>query len=131
MTKAKSRPTPPHAEKFAEIAAECAKVCGVDVRLTPLAAVPVQVVPAPTDPGTPPAEIACLGVRFDDEYVIVRLPTGGFRAFKVNPEGRVVLWLNVRGGFRAARVACVRCADLGSAQAWGVTLRAAAGAAAD
>ena len=130
MTKAKSRPTPPHAEKFAAIAAECAKVCGVDVRLTPLAAVPVQVVPAPTDPGTPPAEIACLGVRFDDEYVIVRLPTGGFRAFKVNPEGRVVLRLNVRGGFRA-RVACVRCADLGSAQAWGVALRAATGASAD
>jgi hypothetical protein len=101
MTKAKSRPTPPDAEKFAEIAAECARVCGVDVRLTPLAAVPVQVVPAPTAPGTLPAVIACLGVRFDDEYVIVRLPTGGFRAFKVNPEGRVVLRLNVRGGFRA------------------------------
>jgi hypothetical protein len=40
-------------------------------------------------------------VRFDDEYVIVRLPSGGFRAFKVDPAGRVVLRLGVRGGFRA------------------------------
>ena len=107
MTKARSRPTPLDAPKFAAIAAECARVCGVDVRLTPLAAVPVQVGPAPpapdaaTDAATPPREVACIGVRFDDEYVIVRLPSGGFRAFKVDPAGRVVLRLGVRGGFRA------------------------------
>jgi hypothetical protein len=94
MPRPKPRPTPPDAEQFAAIAAECARICGVDVRLTPLASVPVQVGPAPG------REVVGLGVRFDDEYVLVRLPNGSFRAFKVDASGRVELRLGVRGGYR-------------------------------
>src|SRR3954469_15065610 len=42
-----------------------------------------------------------IGVRLEDDYVIVRLPSGGFRALKVDAAGRVVLRLGVRGGVRA------------------------------
>jgi hypothetical protein len=104
MAQAQSRPIPLDARKFAAIAAECAQVCGVDVRLTPLNEVRIQVGQAMTAPAAPPTcerEIICLGVRFDNEYVIVRLPTGSFRAFKMDAAGRVVLRLEVRGGFRA------------------------------
>src|SRR5512135_625412 len=107
MMKEQSRPTTSDAETFAEIAAICARVCGLDVRLTPLAEVSLTVgqssSPPGTSPGSPDAfrEIICTGVRFDDEYVVVRLPTGGFRAFKVDADGRVVLRLGVQGGFRA------------------------------
>ncbi|MBV8381774.1 MAG: hypothetical protein JOZ63_04160 [Planctomycetaceae bacterium] len=107
MMQEQSRPTASDAETFAEIAAICARVCGLDVRLTPLAEVSLTVgqsAPPPgTSPGSPDAfyQITCTGVRFDDEYVVVRLPTGGFRAFKVDADGRVVLRLGVQGGFRA------------------------------
>ena len=107
MMKEQSRPTTSDAETFAEIAAICARVCGLDVRLTPLAEVSLTVgqsAPPPgTSPGSPNAfrEITGTGVRFDDEYVVVRLPTGGFRAFKVDADGNVLLRLGVQGGFRA------------------------------
>lgn len=91
-------PRPPDARKFAEIAAECARVCGLDVRLTPVDEVRIEVT-APGPPA-PPQEVSCVGVRFDEEYVIVRLPTGSFRALKVDREGRVVQRLETRGGFR-------------------------------
>ena len=85
------RPTTSDAETFAEIAAICARVCGLDVRLTPLAEVSLTVgqsAPPPgTSPGSPDAfrEITGTGVRFDDEYVVVRLPTGGFRGSRSMP----------------------------------------------
>src|SRR5512135_759176 len=107
MEKMSARSTSPEAQKFAAIAAECARVCGVAVRLTPLDEVRVQVGKPVIAPDAPDAaqiserEVVCIGVRFDDEYVIVRLPTGGFRALKVDVAGRVVQRLEVRGGFRA------------------------------
>jgi hypothetical protein len=91
-------PRPPDARKFAEIAAECARVCGLDVRLTPVDEVRIEVT-APGPPA-PPQEVSCVGVRFDEEYVIVRLPGGSFRALKVDGAGRVVQRLDTRGGFR-------------------------------
>lgn len=70
----------------------------------PLAEVTVQVGQAMSATAAAPTcerEITCLGVRFDDEYVIVRLATGGFRVSKVNAAGRAVLRMDMRGGFRA------------------------------
>jgi hypothetical protein len=66
-----------------EIAAACAKICGVDVRLKPLAKVSLTVGRAAPPAGTSAERperfsvVTCAGVRFDDEYVVVRLPTGG------------------------------------------------------
>ena len=53
-------------------------------------------------PGRPPAGtsgerperffvVTCAGVRFDDEYVVVRLPTGGFHAFNADFRGPKVI----------------------------------------
>jgi hypothetical protein len=94
------------AELLAQIAAQCAQLCGVEVRLTPLPEVRVRVGRDKIPPGTAdddPArfrEVVCLGVRFDEEYVIVRWPRGKFGAFKVDASGRTVLRLQGGGSFR-------------------------------
>ena len=81
----------------AEIAAACAKIRGVDVRLTPLAKVSLTVGRAAPPAGTSAERperfsvVTCAGVRFDDEYVVVRLPTGGFHAFNADFRGPKVI----------------------------------------
>ncbi len=85
-----------HAERLTAIAAACAKTCGLDVRLTPLPEVLVQVGPdSPQE--SPPPPLRALGVRFDDEYAVLLLPNGKFRSYKISPTGEVVLRLDARG----------------------------------
>src|SRR4051812_32066088 len=85
-----------HAERLAAIAAGCAKSCGLDVRLTPLPDVSIQVRPA-VPQESPPPSMHALGVRFDEEYAVLLLPGGGFRSFKISAEGEIIMRLDARG----------------------------------
>jgi hypothetical protein len=81
--------------ELADIAAQSAKIAGVDVTITPCPEVVINV-------GSPPRPIRCLGVQFDQEYLLVLLPSSSWRVLKIDPVTRsVVLRLSGWGGFRA------------------------------
>ena len=71
-----ARPAETRAQELAAVAAETAKCAGFDVTITPCPEVIIQV-------GSPPQDLRCWGVKFDEEYLLVRLPTGGWRAVKI------------------------------------------------
>jgi hypothetical protein len=82
------------AQELADIAAQSAQYAGVDVTVTPCPEVVIQV-------GSPPRPLRCLGVQFDEEYLLVLLPSAGWRALKIDPVTRsVVLRLSGWGGYR-------------------------------
>jgi hypothetical protein len=82
-------------QELADIAAQTARCAGVDVTITPCPEVRIHV-------GDPPVLRRCSGARFDDRYLLVRTPSGGWRALKIDPEsGSVVLRLGWAGGYRA------------------------------
>ena len=91
------------ARELADIAAQSAKYAGVNVTVTPCPEVVIQL-------GSPPQPIRCLGVQFDREYLLVLLPTAGWRALKIDPATRtVVLRLRGWGGFRRHVVRILTC----------------------
>ena len=82
-------------QELADIAAQTARCAGVDVTITPCPEVRIHV-------GDPPVLRRCSGARFDDRYLLVRVPSGGWRALKIDPDsGSVVLRLGCTGGYRA------------------------------
>jgi hypothetical protein len=91
------------ARDLADIAAQSAKLAGVDVTITPCPEVVIQV-------GSPPRPIRCLGVKFDQEYLLVLLPSSSWRALKIDPVTRsVVLRLSGWGGYRPFVVRILTC----------------------
>jgi hypothetical protein len=91
------------ARELADIAAQTAKYAGVDVTITPCPEVVIQV-------GSPPQPIRCLGVQFDAEYLLVLLPSGRWRALKIDPATRsVVLRLSGWGSYRSHVVRILTC----------------------
>jgi hypothetical protein len=91
------------AKELADIAAQSAKYAGVDVTITPCPEVLVQV-----DGARKP--LRGVGVQFDDEYLLVLLPTNGWQALKIDPVTRsVVLQLFGRRGYRAHVVRILTC----------------------
>jgi hypothetical protein len=86
----KARATP---QELADIAAETARCAGLDVTITPCPEVVIQI-------GEPPQPLRGYGVRFDEHYLLVRLPTGSWRALKIDPAtGSVVLRLACPRGY--------------------------------
>jgi hypothetical protein len=84
---------PAKPQQLADIAAETARCAGMDVTITPCPEVVIQI-------GEPPQPLRCSGVRFDEHYLLVRLPTGSWRALKIDPAtGSVVLRLACPGGY--------------------------------
>jgi hypothetical protein len=80
-------------QELVDIAAETARCAGLDVTITPYPEVVIQI-------GDPPQLLRCSGVRFDEHYLLVRLPTGSWRALKIDPAtGSVVLRLACPGGY--------------------------------
>ena len=91
------------AKALADIAAQSAKLAGVDVTITPCPEVVIQV-------GSPPQPTRCWGVQFDQEYLLVLLPSSNWRALKIDPVTRsVVLRLAGWGGFRPYVVRILTC----------------------
>ena len=91
------------AKELADIAAQSAKLAGVDVTITPCPEVVIHV-------GSPPQPIRCLGVQFDQEYLLVLLPSSSWRALKIDPVTRsVVLRLSGWGGYRPFVVRILTC----------------------
>ena len=91
------------ARELADIAAQSAKLAGVDVTITPCPEVVIHV-------GSPPQPIRCLGVQFDQEYLLVLLPSSSWRALKIDPVTRsVVLRLSGWGGYRPFVVRILTC----------------------
>src|SRR5215470_486108 len=82
-------------QDLADIAAQTARCAGADVTITPCPEVRILV-------GNPPVLRCCSGARFDDRYLLVRIPSGGWRALKIDPDsGSVVLRLGCTAGYRA------------------------------
>jgi hypothetical protein len=80
-------------QELVDIAAETARCAGLDVTITPCPEVVIQI-------GDPPQPLRCYGVRFDEHYLLVRLPTGSWRALKIDPAtGSVVLHLACPRGY--------------------------------
>lgn len=94
------------AEVLAEIVKAAAKTTGLPCKIQPLVDVVIRVGRHPHPAGTPEdsperyANISCIGVRLDENYIIVQFPTGSFRAFKADASGKVLDRLDqCRAGF--------------------------------
>lgn len=95
------------AAELAAVVAECARIAGLDVTLTPMPHVEVRMgraqMPRGTAPNDPAAyeTITCRGVALDRDYVVARLPEGRWVALKIDMEGgHVLLRLKIHPEFR-------------------------------
>jgi hypothetical protein len=95
------------AAELAAVVAECARIAGLDVTLTPLPHVDVRMGKAQMPRGTAPDDpaayetITCKGVALGRDYVVARLPEGRWVALKVDFEGgHVLLRLKIHPEFR-------------------------------